>query len=130
MSDEQIRERTPEDIPILVDDDIIARQLREAALAEEDPVLRQAFDRGRETERHTLHNVLYRAATELGNTTAAMFLLKARHGYREGDQGEQANRVQITFTLPGAMQPEQFTIQANDRSTENQPVSRAVLERS
>ena len=34
MSDEQIRERTPEDIPILVDDDIIARQLREAALAE------------------------------------------------------------------------------------------------
>ena len=41
MSDEQIRERTPEDIPILVDDDIIARQLREAALAEEDPVLRE-----------------------------------------------------------------------------------------
>jgi hypothetical protein len=41
MSDEQIRERTPEDIPILVDDDIIARQLREAALAEDDPVLRE-----------------------------------------------------------------------------------------
>ena len=41
MSDEQIRERTPDDIPILVDDDIIARQLREAALAEEDPVLRE-----------------------------------------------------------------------------------------
>ncbi len=41
LSDEQIRERTPEDIPILVDDDIIARQLREAALAEEDPVLRE-----------------------------------------------------------------------------------------
>ena len=41
MSQEEIRERTPEDIPILVDDDIIARQLREAALAEEDPVLRE-----------------------------------------------------------------------------------------
>ena len=41
MSDEQIRERTPDDIPILVDDDIIARQLREAALAEDDPVLRE-----------------------------------------------------------------------------------------
>ena len=41
MSQEEIRERTPEDIPVLVDDDIIARQLREAALAEEDPVLRE-----------------------------------------------------------------------------------------
>ena len=41
LSDEQILERTPEDIPITVDDDIIARQLREAALAEEDPELRE-----------------------------------------------------------------------------------------
>jgi hypothetical protein len=41
MSHEEIRERTPEDIPITVDDDIIARQLREAALTEEDPVLRE-----------------------------------------------------------------------------------------
>jgi hypothetical protein len=41
MSDEQIRERTPEDIPVMVDDDIIARQLREAALTEEDPALRE-----------------------------------------------------------------------------------------
>ncbi len=40
MTDEQIRERTPEDVPIMVDDDIIARQLREAALSEEDPALR------------------------------------------------------------------------------------------
>jgi hypothetical protein len=41
MSQEEVRERTPEDIPILVDDDIIARQLREAALTEDDPVLRE-----------------------------------------------------------------------------------------
>jgi hypothetical protein len=41
MSQEEIRERTPDDIPILVDDDIIARQLREAALTEDDPVLRE-----------------------------------------------------------------------------------------
>ena len=40
MSDEQIRERTPEDIPVMADEDIIARQLREAALSEEDPELR------------------------------------------------------------------------------------------
>lgn len=41
MSQEEIRERTPEDVPMTADDDIIARQLREAALAEEDPELRE-----------------------------------------------------------------------------------------
>jgi hypothetical protein len=41
LSQDEIRERTPDDIPITVDDDIIARQLREAALAEEDPELRE-----------------------------------------------------------------------------------------
>ena len=41
MTEEEIRERTPDDIPVTVDDDIIARQLREAALVEEDPELRE-----------------------------------------------------------------------------------------
>ncbi len=41
MSEEEIRERTPEDVPVMVDDDIIAKQLREAALAEDDPALRE-----------------------------------------------------------------------------------------
>ena len=41
MTQEELRERTPEDIPITVDEDIIARQLREAALAEDDPALRE-----------------------------------------------------------------------------------------
>ena len=41
MSDEEVRQRTPEDVPMVADDDIIARQLREAALAEEDPELRE-----------------------------------------------------------------------------------------
>ena len=40
MTEDEIRSRTPDDIPVTVDDDIIARQLREAALAEDDPVLR------------------------------------------------------------------------------------------
>ena len=40
MSQEEIAARTPEDVMVIVDDDIIARQLREAALAEEDPELR------------------------------------------------------------------------------------------
>jgi hypothetical protein len=41
MSQEEIDERTPQDVAVLVDDDIIARQLREAAITEEDPALRE-----------------------------------------------------------------------------------------
>lgn len=75
---------------------------------EQNPELQAAFDRGRETERQTLHNMLYRQATEKGNSSAAMFLLKARHGYREGEQMDTANRVSITFTLPGALPLEKY----------------------
>ena len=77
--------------------------------------LKAAFDEGRERERHTLHNSLYVAATEGGNSTAAMFLLKARHGYREGDQGEQGNKVNIVFQLPGAMTMESFKVIQHDK---------------
>jgi hypothetical protein len=41
MSEEEIASRTPDDIPDLVSEDIVAKQLREAALAEDDPVLRE-----------------------------------------------------------------------------------------
>ncbi|HZW59969.1 MAG TPA: hypothetical protein VFE85_06730, partial [Woeseiaceae bacterium] len=41
MSDEEIEARTPDDIPTLVSEDIVAKQLREAALAEDDPELRE-----------------------------------------------------------------------------------------
>ena len=40
LSEDVIRSRTPEDIPDLVSEDIVARQLREAAVSEEDPQLR------------------------------------------------------------------------------------------
>ncbi len=83
---------------------------------DEDPELQEAFERGRERERHTLHNALYRAATEQGNASAAMFLLKARHGYREGDQGDTANRVSINFTLPAAMPLDAYRIIENDNA--------------
>lgn len=73
------------------------------------PELQAAIDQGREREHKSLHNALYKAAVEGGNVTAAIFLLKARHGYREGDQGEIANRVSIKFELPGAMRLEDFT---------------------
>lgn len=72
------------------------------------PALQEAFEQGREAERFALHNLLYRQAMENGNATAAMFLLKARHGYREGDQSGQGSRVNVTIALPGAMTLQQF----------------------
>jgi hypothetical protein len=75
---------------------------------DESEELREAFEQGREKERHALHNMLYKQAMEKGNSTAAMFLLKARHGYREGDQGDTGNRVSITFALPGALPMQEF----------------------
>lgn len=75
---------------------------------DENPEMQIAFDEGRECERWALHNLLYRQAMEQGNATAAMFLLKARHGYREGDQSDQAGRVNVTIALPGAMTLQQF----------------------
>ncbi len=74
------------------------------------PALKQACDNGREKERHALHNALYKKAIEKGDTTAAIFLLKARHGYREGDQSDHANKVAITFNLPGALSAEQYAL--------------------
>ena len=41
MSDQEIANRTPDDIVVNSFDDIVARQLREAALAEDDPELRE-----------------------------------------------------------------------------------------
>ena len=86
----------------------IAQQLKTsphtlARWMDESPELKEALDQGREKERYTLHNMLYLAATKSGNTTAAMFLLKSRHNYVEGFQGDSANRVTINFALPGAM---------------------------
>lgn len=87
---------------------------------DEQPELREAMELGREDERHTLHNRLYRLATEgtgKDAAIAAMFLLKARHGYREGDQQEQANRVAITFNVPAAMPLADFM------TVDNEPAS-------
>lgn len=41
MSDQEIQARTPDDIEVAAYDDIVARQLREAATAEDDPELRE-----------------------------------------------------------------------------------------
>ncbi len=96
---------------------------------EDDPALQEALELGREVERMEIDSVLKRAAKK-GNIVAAMFLLKTRHGYREGDQSETANKVSINFTLPAALKPEQFTVIEHEARTENLPVSRPRITRT
>lgn len=85
------------------------------------PALARAIAEGRERERRTLHNKLFRTATEgTGKEAmiAAMFLLKARHGYREGEQAESPSRVNITFNLPAAQPLAEFVEIENADGTE------------
>ena len=78
---------------------------------EEYPALKDAFERGREHERQALHNVLYKLAMEKQDKISAMFLLKSRHGYVEGEKTtESTPRLNITFNLPGALKPEDYKI--------------------
>ncbi len=94
---------------------------------DESPELKAAFDEGREKERATLHNVLYLAAMA-GAVVPALFLLKARHGYVEGEQDGQANRVSITFNIPGALPLDKFMVIENEPKPERIP--NTTLERS
>lgn len=83
----------------------IAKQLgvgREAFMRwlDEHEDLQEAFDVGRETERHYLHSLIVQAAVlNKGANSNAMFLLKARHGYREGDQ----QNVQVAVEMKSVM---------------------------
>ena len=97
---------------------------------DEHPEFQEALDHGREKERHVLHTVLYDAAVK-GNIVAAMFILKCKFGWREGDQAEQGNRVSINFQLPGALTPEQYFVkQTNERPTASLSLPRPSIERS
>ena len=96
---------------------------------DEDPALAEAFKAGRERERQTLHAVLYDAAvsgTDKG-LISAMFLLKARHGYQEGQQENQANRVSVVFQLPGAMSMKDFGVIENEPSNRDKQLSAKSL---
>ncbi|MFZ3324214.1 MAG: hypothetical protein WA190_17700 [Usitatibacter sp.] len=112
----------------------IARGLKVAHVVltrwlDEYPDLAEAMAQGRESERLTLHNGLFRAAKR-GNIVAAIFLLKARHGYREGDQSEVANKVSVTFSLPGALKPDEFNVIEHEPTTPNLPVPATRISRS
>lgn len=77
-------------------------------LKEDDPAALEALDEARREEESQLVGVLYEAATNDKNLTACMFLLKARHGYREGADRIDATQVNVKITLPGAKDPVQY----------------------
>ena len=65
----------------------------------------EALDEARRKEESELVGVLYEAAIKEKNLTAAMFLLKSRHGYKEGADRIDATQVNVKITLPGAKDP-------------------------
>lgn len=58
-------------------------------------------------ERDALLGALYNRAVE-GDTNAARTLLATRHGMSERQPQGDSERVQVTFNLPPALDPEQY----------------------
>jgi AcrR family transcriptional regulator len=90
---------------------------------ERDETLKEALEQGRAEEERSLAKRLYRTAVEGEGkeaVTAAIFLLKAKHGWREGERTDDgAPRVNITFNLPGALSREEFmksVVMADERT--------------
>ncbi len=89
-----------------------------------DPGLRRAFDEGEQMEREALHRTLYEAAIYKRDQSAAQFLLKTRHGYREKEPEDSRNRVNITFNIPAAA-PDLKTYNENNSKREVVQLPRA-----
>ncbi|MFP3942080.1 MAG: hypothetical protein ACLF0P_17435 [Thermoanaerobaculia bacterium] len=74
----------------------------------EDPRAAAALERGRAKEHDALVGALFSKAMA-GNVTAAIFLLKCRHGYIDQPKPETVdNKVQITFQLPAPLDPAEY----------------------
>jgi hypothetical protein len=100
----------------------------------DDPQLTWAYDSGKAVAEHELKMCLVEGARENERLNlSALVVLKCAHGWREGDPGEQASRVNITFNLPGALSPEDFmkqVVSVNEQRTEDKPVPRTSLIRT
>ena len=83
------------------------------------PELQAAWDEGVEEEHQMLYKALLKHLDK--SPVPAIFLLKARHGYREGDQTETINRVSITFDLPGATPLKAFMKGQPPQAIEHKP---------
>lgn len=76
-------------------------------IKEENEVARETLEEARQIEENKLFGMLYEKAMK-GDSTAAMFLLKTRHGYREGAEVVSANQVNVKITLPGSLNPDEY----------------------
>ena len=75
-------------------------------LKREEPSVVEALHRGQEE----FHNQLLADVVRMSksnNVVAPLFLLKARYGYREGDE-PQDSKPQVIINLPGSASPEQY----------------------
>ncbi len=68
----------------------------------ENPELAEAREACLGIEEKELVDALWEQAKG-GNTTAAIFLLKARHHYRDNSPVADQTNVQVNITLPGAV---------------------------
>lgn len=83
---------------------------------DEYPELLEAWHKGRATEHDALVGALFESATKQKNVTAAIFLLKARHGYRENQDITVQNKVSVTFEVPGALKPDVYEAKVLEKS--------------
>lgn len=95
------------------------------------PEIDMAMQAGRAVEHDKLVGVLFKAATheKKPNLVAAIFLLKARHGYQEGVALVQ-NSVSINYQLPAPMTPEQYvkTIEAEAKLVQPETVKKLLAQ--
>lgn len=87
----------------------------------EDPEARDAWEEAKAVEADKLVGKLYEKAMD-GDSASAMFLLKARHGYRDhGPADASESGVNITLALPPALDPERYQklVQAGSKALEH-----------
>jgi transposase-like protein len=99
----------------------------------DDSQLQWAFESGRAVAEHELKMQMVEAGRENDKLNLnALVMLKCMHGWREGDQGEQASRVNITFNIPAALSREEFlkTVIHEQQRNDDEPVSASGLVRT
>jgi hypothetical protein len=87
-------------------------------IKEEDPNAKDVLEEARQIEETKLFGILFEKAMN-GDSTAAMFLLKTRHGYREGAELVNANQVNVKITMPGAKDPVSYLKEVEENSHES-----------
>ena len=78
-------------------------------IREEDPETKAAWQEARALEENRLAGKLFEEAMT-GNVTAAIFLLKGRHGWRDigPAEGDGGVKVGVQINLPGSLKPEDY----------------------